>query len=60
VQEISRDTSKGAKELLGNGKGDILEDRRRVQRKKRKIVREQATTKIKARRALSTVVRKKE
>jgi hypothetical protein len=40
VQEISCNTSKGAKELLGNSKGDILEDKRRVQRKKCKIVRE--------------------
>ena len=60
MREISCDTSKGAKELLGDGKGDILEDGRRVQREKRETVREQAITKIKARRALSTVVRKKE
>jgi hypothetical protein len=60
VREISRDTSKGARELLGDSKGDILEDGRRVRREKCEIVREQATIKIKARRALSTVVRKKE
>ena len=60
MREISRDTSEGAEELSGDGKGDILEDGRRVRREKRETVREQATTKIEARRALSTVVRKKE
>ena len=59
MREISCGTSKGAKELLGDSKGDILEDGGRVQRKKCETVREQATTKRGARRALITVAGKK-